>query len=167
MRNKKGAIELSMSTIVVVVIAIILLSLGIVFVKNMMGRISGTSESAFEEADRAIQDLMGGDEKFFISGAYREGKVGEKITFNSGIQNFEGETINFKIGVESKNEASNINWVQIPKTLSINAGDKKGFPIIVNIPKTAKSGSTLMYNIKVDYEDGTEYYSIIISINVK
>ncbi len=167
MRNKRGSLELSMSTIVIVIIAIVLLSLGIVFVRSMMGRISGTSETAFEEADRAIKDLMGGDEKFFISGPYRDVKVGEKITFNSGIQNFEGETINFKIGVNPADEVSDISWVIVPKSLSVNAGDKKGFPIVVNIPKTSKSGSTHMYNINVDYEDGTNYGSELISINIK
>ena len=167
MKNKRGAVELSMNTIVVVVIAIVLLSLGIMFVRNIMGKISGTSETAFGEADRAIQDLMGGDETFFISGAYTEGKVGETLTLNAGIQNFEGETITFKISVESADGISNIDWIQIPKILPVSAGDKKGFPVVVKIPKTAKSGSTYMYNIKVNYEDGTNYDSELISINVK
>jgi len=166
--NKKGAIELSMNTIVVVVIAIVLLSLGLVFVRKIMGEITETSGSAFEAADQEIQELMGGDSAFFIAGQFgREAKVGEKINFNAGIQNFEGEIIDFKINVEAADSESDISWVKIPDSLPVNAGEKRGFPITITIPKTAKSGSTHMWHINVIYEDGSPYKSELISINVK
>ena len=63
--SKRGAIELSMTTIIVVVIGVTLLTLGLTFVKNIMGGAEGISEEAFTEADRMIRDMMGSDEEFY------------------------------------------------------------------------------------------------------
>ncbi len=168
MKGKKGAIELSMNTIVVVVIAIVLLSLGLVFVRKIMGEVTETSGTAFEAADKEIQELMGGDSAFFIPGQFgKEVRIGEKVNFNAGIQNFEGETINFKIQVEAADSESDISWVKVPNSLPVNAGEKRGFPIIVTVPKTAISGSTYMWHINIKHEDDSPYKSELVSINVK
>lgn len=56
-KQRKGALELSMNTIVVIVIAAIVLSLGIVFVKSMFGKVSEFGDQAFEKAEGSIGDI--------------------------------------------------------------------------------------------------------------
>ena len=56
MQNKKGAIELSMTTIIVIVLGVTLLVLGLAFIKNIFKNLGGISDKTFEDA----QDLLGG-----------------------------------------------------------------------------------------------------------
>lgn len=166
MKDKKGAIELSMSTIVVVVIAIVLLSLGIVFVRKIMGDVTGTAESAFEAADKEIQDLMGGDDTFYLSGPGHDIKVGDEKSISGGIQNFLGENMEFKIKIETDKE-NYLEWIQAPPTVFVLAGEKEPFVITVRVPKTAKAGITTFYTIFVYDENDEVYESGQLAINVK
>ena len=61
MYNKKGALELSINTIVIVVIGITILSLGLIFVKNMFGSLEKTQKGVFEGAEKEIGKI-GGEE---------------------------------------------------------------------------------------------------------
>jgi len=60
--KKKGAIELGMNTIIIVVIGITLLSLALVWIRGMMGEegIGGLTEGAFGQAQSAIGDIYEG-----------------------------------------------------------------------------------------------------------
>lgn len=58
MQNKKGAIELSMSTIIVVILGIALLSLGLVWVRGNLTQITDLSDQAFDLSEQQIQDLF-------------------------------------------------------------------------------------------------------------
>jgi hypothetical protein len=165
--NKKGAVELSMSTIVVVVMAIVLLSLGIVFIQGIIGKTTKLSDQAFLNADKSIQDLMGGDQAFFIAGTNFQGKVGEELNIIGGIQNFEGKDIKFELSAEGADDTSDVGWITMPTSLFAKAGDKQGFPMIVKIPKTAKSGSSHLYNIIAYDEDGEIYGNEVIAVSVK
>ncbi len=55
--RKKGALELSMNTIVIVVIGITLLVLGLAFVSGIFERLTGLSDTTFEEANSRLSQL--------------------------------------------------------------------------------------------------------------
>ena len=55
--KKKGAIELSMTTVIVIVLGIVLLSLGLIWVRNIFGQVGGVSDDAFNRANDLIGDL--------------------------------------------------------------------------------------------------------------
>src|SRR3989338_5702909 len=57
MLNKKGALELSMNTIVIIVIGVTLLILGLAFVRGIFGKVTKLSEGAFEQAEGKIGDF--------------------------------------------------------------------------------------------------------------
>ncbi|MDP2906402.1 MAG: hypothetical protein Q8O03_00530 [Nanoarchaeota archaeon] len=61
--SKKGAMELSMNTIVVVVIGITLLVLGLVFVRGIFTRLGGLGGSAFQKAEQELQQIQSGETK--------------------------------------------------------------------------------------------------------
>ena len=161
--NKRGAIELSMSTVVIVVMAIVLLSLGIVFIRGIMSKISGTSESAFEAADKEIRDLMGADDAFYLSGPGHEIKIGDDKNINAGIQNFLGEDMDFRIEIEGEY----LEWLQFNPKIFVKAGDREPFVISVRVPKTAKQGLLAFYTVKVYDKDDEVYESGQLAINVK
>src|SRR3989344_418021 len=64
--KKEGALELSISTIVVVVIGIALLSLGLIFVRGIFGKLGGQSDIIFGEAENEIYKIATHEEKLFI-----------------------------------------------------------------------------------------------------
>jgi len=67
MMNKKGAIELSMTTIIVVVIGVTLLSLGLFWVRGMFENLEGISGDAFDHARDAIDQIGQANEPLTIS----------------------------------------------------------------------------------------------------
>src|SRR3989338_5258429 len=56
--NKRAAIELSMTTIVVIILGITLLSLGLLWVRGTFKDITRLSDDAFRQADGAISDIF-------------------------------------------------------------------------------------------------------------
>ena len=55
--SKKGAIELSMTTVIVIILGVVLLTLGLAFVRGIFGKIGGLTDQAFEEAKSTIGQL--------------------------------------------------------------------------------------------------------------
>ena len=90
--NKKGAVELSITTIVVVVIGITLLVLGIAWISNLFERLGLTTGSAFEKADAQLESLLGGggtDQTVFrVSPNAVTLKAGDTTTVYSIFSNF-------------------------------------------------------------------------------
>lgn len=57
--NKRGAIELSMTTIIIIVIGITILVLGLAWVRNMLGGASDLTQKALEGGQQQISEIMG------------------------------------------------------------------------------------------------------------
>ncbi len=66
-KNKKGALELSINTIVVIVIGVTLLILGLVFVRNIFAKIDTLSSDSFAKAEGELGKLSGVDASLTIS----------------------------------------------------------------------------------------------------
>lgn len=81
--DKKGALELSVNTIVIVVIGVTLLTLGLVFVKNMFDNLGDLSGKTFDKGDAMLEDLSGGS----------------KLTSQTSITVKEGKTESFNIKI--------------------------------------------------------------------
>lgn len=167
--HKKGAIELSMTTIVVIIIAIVLLSLGLVFVRGIFGKLNDLTKISFEEADRTVREQMvSSNLNFFILGANTEMQVRSTQTMYVGVRNAEGVTQNFKLSVESADGKSNPTWVEPPViAVPVRAGETKTIPIVVNMPGEAVAGQTYLYLIKAIKADNSVYDSDFLTVTVK
>ncbi|HIH26117.1 MAG TPA: hypothetical protein HA226_05095 [Nanoarchaeota archaeon] len=64
MRNKKGAIELSMTTIIVIVIGVALLSFGLFFVNKIRIGVLDLSDATFEDAQKQLSEGLSDVTKF-------------------------------------------------------------------------------------------------------
>lgn len=56
-KSKEGAIEMSMNTIIIIVIGVTLLILGLTFVRGIFGKVTNLAEGAFEQAEGKISDF--------------------------------------------------------------------------------------------------------------
>lgn len=103
--KKRGAIELSMSTIIIIIIGITLLSLGLMWVKGIFSDITETSERAFEQTDAVIEELYGDVDKLLtiIPGSI-DIEQNEQDTVKVIIANFGTEEINVHGEVTSMDE---------------------------------------------------------------
>ncbi|MAG47739.1 hypothetical protein CL617_03970 [archaeon] len=66
MRSKKGALELSINTIIVIVIGVTVLSLGLIFINNLFKDMGGTAEGAFENANAALDKITGDADEYLL-----------------------------------------------------------------------------------------------------
>ena len=57
--NKKGALELSMNTIIIIVIGVVILSLGLMFVRGVFTQTIDLSDKVFAGANKELDDLGG------------------------------------------------------------------------------------------------------------
>jgi len=89
-KGKKGALELSINTIIIIVIGVTLLTLGLVFVQNIFTQTSDLSAKAFEDANRALAAL--GDNVNEILTVYPETvriEAGDVSGFSALIKNID------------------------------------------------------------------------------
>ena len=107
LKNKKGALELSVNTIVVIVIGVTLLTLGLVFVRQIVRQGSDLSDKAFEEANQQL-DALGGNINEFLTIAPETVRInaGDTSGFVVLIKNVEqttysGITANIKTSDEA------------------------------------------------------------------
>ena len=81
--QKKGALELSISTIVVVVIGVTLLTLGLVFVKGIFGKLTDLSGDIFDKAGTELGSIT----------------IESKFSVPSSIEVKQGKQTSFKVMV--------------------------------------------------------------------
>ncbi len=96
--RKKGAMELSMNTIVVVVIGVTLLVLGLVFVRGLFGRITETTAKTFAGADTILEEMTGTEQRLNVqTGITLKRGQTEKIPVK--LCNIEGQGDSLKLRV--------------------------------------------------------------------
>ena len=90
-KSKKGALELSVNTIVVIVIGVTLLTLGLVFIKGIFDKIDSLSAESFARAEGELSKIAGIDKPLTISPQSIELEIGSAKQIDVIIANL-GET---------------------------------------------------------------------------
>ena len=170
MQTKKGAIELSMTTIIVIVIGVTLLILGLVFVRGIFEKARGLSEEAFSSAEKEIQQRMGATDKMYVSGGLRwEVEPGKPIARLIAIQNFDEDlssSSEFQVEITPTGDKGEEDWFTISQPGSIKAGDVATVPVEVLLPKGLPPGSSYPFRVKL-LKGNTEYATQSIIVAVK
>ncbi len=170
MQSKKGAIELSMTTIIVIVLGVTLLILGLVFVRNIFSRVQTLSDEAFESAEKEIQQRMGSTDKIYVSGGLRwEVEPGKPLARAVGIQNFDEDlssSSEFKVQITPTDSKGKSDWFTISQPGAIKPGDKATVPVEIRLDKGIPPGSSYSFRITV-LKDNAEYASQSIILAVK
>lgn len=183
LKNKKSALELSIGTIVILVIAMSMLILGLILVRTIF---SGASENVKTMNDKVRDEIH----KLFVEGKLvvmylSEQKAvikqGSDFGIGFGIKN-EGQTQEFKWSVKvaddnirkkcGVNEGVAEGWVTTGGTgkVAIPSGDEHYDTIRFNIPKAAVndiSTCIIRYNLVVKNEDNTPYDTVSFDVDVK
>jgi hypothetical protein len=99
--NKKGALELSITAIVVLIIAITVLGLGIGFIKNLFSEGTETISAQFDSVKEQLREefIQRGDVVGFDKGKNIEVDLGSREEFFLGIRNTDSGNRCFKADV--------------------------------------------------------------------
>src|SRR3989344_2476776 len=124
MINERGALELSINTIVIVVIGITLLTLGLVFVRGIFGKLNELSDETFGTAQAQIGRLGQGDASLIAPSVITVKQEQNIIVGNDGTI---GSNINFAVEIARSNPSdgpgTNQVAARIVATGSINKNE--------------------------------------------
>ena len=150
MKSKRGAVELSITTIIVVVIGITLLVLGLAWVQGIFSQLDKLTGEQFTSAQKKIQESMGADARFYVSGNAFNVKSGEKVEVYVGVQNFGTQGTNdFLIEVQpGKNAEGKFVITTSEERVQVKVGDRAGIPVIIRANKGLNTGTDYSFIIK-------------------
>lgn len=166
MKNK-GSIQLSMNFIVVIVISMVILSLGIVLVKNFFRETQEEYAKISQQQHEEIINSLRGDNIVSIPFNSLDLRVGETDVVGVGILNLLNTDTNFRITVEDKGLA--VVYIDEGKEILVKKGSTYVESVAIGIPDNTPAGA---YNLKVkveyfDQNSWQEYKSRIIYITVQ
>lgn len=92
--DKKGAVELSMTTIIIIVIGITILSLGLVWIRSVFSDVGELTSGAFEQGETQIAEIFGGsNQPVALSPAETTLAQGDTATASLAINNLGSSTV--------------------------------------------------------------------------
>ncbi|MBS3159528.1 hypothetical protein J4436_01955 [Candidatus Woesearchaeota archaeon] len=101
MRNKKGAMELSMSTIIIIVIGVTLLILGLAFVKQIFSKTEKLGTGAFDQAEAMLSQVDITDEFLTVTPLTTSVEKGELVNAAVVINNINEAKVDVKVTANS------------------------------------------------------------------
>ena len=180
--GKQGALELSIGTIVILVLAMSMLILGLVLVRTIFTGAKYNVETMNDKVRDQINALFVEDQKGFLYLAENKAKIsqGEAFGIAFGIQNL-GKTQKFKWQTEIADD--NIRkkcgvtdrqaeeWITTGGSgdISLSSGGKYTDRVLFNIPEnTVNDISTciIRYRIVIKQEDGSPYETLPFDVDV-
>ena len=165
--NKKAAIELSMTTIIVIIMGITLLSLGLIWIRGTFSEVTSLSKGAFEKAEGAISDIFEEvDQPIYVSPPSLEIEQETTQTVQFIITNFEQEQIKAKANVKSSDNKLNCLFADTLKTESKEYTLKSGKQVKIKVIVDEKGSplGTKVCNFEVPNLKDENTESLIIEV---
>ncbi len=178
--NKSGAIELSIGTIVIVVLAMSMLILGLVLVKSIFSGATAIADMTNDQLKNKMATMFGEDKKVVLYPDSRQIELtqGKVDGFGIGIKNLlEGSsnTVKFEYDVYladkgncDVNEKEALSWIVTGKTeedMGIASGDFVSRPVKFNVP-LGSALCTLRYKVEVK-ANNQNYASDVMDVTIK
>ena len=174
--NKKGAVELSMTTIIIIVIGITILSLGLVWIRSVFSDVGELTSGAFEQGETQIAEIFGGtDQAVALSPSETKIAQEDTATASLAINNLGGSKVsNIYAEVEAKafgGEAAEnlicafsdtLTGKTIPYTLDSGKGIS-GLKVLVE-DQGSDLGTYACIITVYNLPDGPETVSLIVTI---
>lgn len=140
MQNKKGAIELSMTTIIVIVIGVTLLSLALVWVRSVFINLGDISDNTFNKARDLIGEVENVDKLLTVipsETSIEQGKdeAIQVVVANLGQTPINNGRLTATAGDEKLDcfifNAANPNNKETTATINLESGEQKSFSAII------------------------------------
>ena len=180
MQNKKGAMEMSVGTIVTIVLLMSVLVLGIVLIKNIFSGAKNVVDMTNDQLSNEVSKLFGEAEKIVIYPNSRKVTVKQEesdgfgigiknlLTGTAGTKTFSYEVVVADVGNCGVGESEIEEWIIVGKSESdipIPSGGNSIQKVILEIP-TGSPLCTFKLRVNVDAEE-TSYATDSVFIEVK
>ena len=130
--QKKGAIEFSMTTIIVVIIGVIILAIAIPWLTGILGKAGGLTDAAFDNALRQLQGEPTPDNPIVLSQDSFTLKRGEKAALIVRFLSNDGRS-------QSLSFTDNPSWFSYDKSsTNVLAGKTYDWRVTINVPNDAE-----------------------------
>lgn len=171
--GKRGAIELSMTTVVIVVIGITLLTLGLRWIYNIFGGLESTQTQLHKLSEEEILRLFeGSDNSINMPQAIVSIEQGKKAKIAVYIRNILEETHSFKYGVAPETIPIGAQALVTKKLVwyksQMNLESGKGFQDFIDFDSKGLSLGTYRFRVELSCLDCAtpEKDSLPLSIDV-
>jgi len=139
MQNKKGAIELSMTTIIVIVIGVTLLSLALVWVRGVFRNLGDISDSTFDNARDIINQVQNVDKLLTVIPSETSIEQGKDDAIQVIVANLEQTPLTAQLEVASSDQklecfifnAATPDSKERTSSFTLRSGDQKAFAVII------------------------------------
>ena len=149
---KRGAIQLSVNFIVILIIAMFVFSMGIKLAYDLVSEAGKMGAEVDENTQREIEQALMGGEQVSIPINRKETKIADSVVFGLGIFNI-GTSGNFNVEMEledaynaettEKIEVDANSWIiSFFGPYEINKNEQKILPLPVAVPRKIESGTT-------------------------
>ena len=182
-KNKRAALELSIGTIVILVLAMSMLILGLILIRTIFSGAKFNVETMNQKVESEINKLFVEDQRavIYLPNRIAEIKQGDEFGLGFGIQNavatqkfrwsvtVADDNIRKKCGVR-ENEAE--AWITTGGTGSVDVSSGQKYTDIVrfNVPEGAVSDIStciIRYKLEIKKEDGTPYTTEPFDIDIQ
>ncbi len=157
--KKRGAIELSMTTIIVVIIGITLLTLGLRWVYNIYGDIERQRGQMSEAMEQQIRDMFGESDKplnlLTTSISIEQGKSYDLGMAIRNIGSNDNQHFSYDIIIDQIPSNANVNSVKSwfiyskAKEFELDSGQVQTDLISINVPKTGAPLGAYRVSVKL------------------
>ncbi|HLC49995.1 MAG TPA: hypothetical protein VJI97_01045 [Candidatus Nanoarchaeia archaeon] len=172
---KKGAIELSMNFIVIIIISVVLFGFGIYFISRLSSQAIDLKDITSSELDEKISNLVcetsdrvciGIDRKTIQRGKFDV--FGVKILNILDTQDFDitvsppSDVLGYKKDKSEITNPPNVPLIVNPqeRSIKISKNDEQTLGFGIEVPKDAVSG-TYIFNIEIKTQSGSAYVPIL------
>jgi hypothetical protein len=143
-KNKKGAFQLSLGFIITVVFAVVLLSLGLVWLRGAITGITDLTEQLQQQAgvelDKVFQETTVNFAIWPPDGPVFEVGPGTRLAVVAGVRNDAGDGNQHTFGVYIEAPSGFGGTVQQIANKPIANGQNAKFPLIINVPEAHPDG---------------------------
>lgn len=166
--HKRGALELSINAIVIVILAMTLLGLGLGFVRNMFQDIGKTTTSVQDQVrEQILEDLRTGDKKLSFPSSRLDVEKGQQEILAIGVKNVNPSDLNFQIKlVEISKDVNDVTQeVTINSDPNLDTRVNKYAYLWDDTTQSLSPGEPNVYPITLDTDrtaTGTKLFKIII-----
>ena len=180
---KKGAIELSIGTIVIIVLAMSMLILGLVLIKNIFGGATSITDMTHDQLKDQVSKMFGEDKRLVVypDTGRIDIKGGEIEGFGLGVKNLlegsnAGTDFNYEVVVSDDNiqkkcgvsEREAEDWITTGQSerLEIAPGNFESGMVLLEIPE-GSSLCTFRYRVNVYDSNNQIYDSEIMDVTIR
>jgi len=151
--NKKGAVEFSMTTIIVVIIGVVILAIAIPWITGTLNQAGGLTDAAFDSAIKQLQGDPTPDNPLVLSQDSFTLKRGEEAAL---VVRYLSNTVGNKNLVLS-GDSTYFEYDSSAKSLT--AGQVRDWRVVVSVPNNANLGNNF-----VDVTIGSAVAPVVLTV---